>query len=143
MTMIQAYQMTAKNQPFQPTAYPVPVLADGEALVQIAGCGVCHTDISFWHYGVPTRKEPPLTLGHEISGVVVDGPASLVGKSVVVPAVLPCGECELCRTGRSNICQKQRMPGNDFNGGFASHIVVPSRFLAEVPPAILSKFKLS
>ncbi|MBI5058885.1 6-hydroxycyclohex-1-ene-1-carbonyl-CoA dehydrogenase [candidate division KSB1 bacterium] len=142
MTMIQAYQMTVRNQPFERTSYPVPALQPGEALVQVAGCGVCHTDISFWHHGVPTKKELPLTLGHEISGVVVDGPLDLIGKSVVIPAVLPCGECDLCRTGRSNICQKQRMPGNDFHGGFASHIVVPSRFLAVVPEAVLARYKL-
>ena len=143
MTMIHAYQMTAQNKPFEPTEYPVPALVAGEALVQVAGCAVCHTDLSFWHYGVPTRKEPPLTLGHEISGTVVDGPADLIGKSVVIPAVLPCGECDLCRDGRSNICQKQRMPSNDFHGGFASHIVVPSRFLAVVPDAVLSRYKLA
>jgi 6-hydroxycyclohex-1-ene-1-carbonyl-CoA dehydrogenase len=143
MTTIQAFQMTAKNQPFERTSYPAPALLAGEALIKIAGCGVCHTDISFWHYGVPTRKEPPLTLGHEISGTVIDGPAELVGKSVVVPAVLPCGECDLCRSGRSNICQKQKMPGNDFNGGFASHVVVPSRFVSVVPESVLARFDLA
>ncbi len=143
MTMIHAYQMTAKDQPFERVSYPAPELQNGDVLVQIAGCGVCHTDLSFWHQGVPTRQAPPLTLGHEISGTVVAGPADLVGKKVVIPAVLPCGECELCRSGRSNICQKQKMPGNDFHGGFASHVVVPSRYLAEVPREVLSQYDLA
>jgi 6-hydroxycyclohex-1-ene-1-carbonyl-CoA dehydrogenase len=121
----------------------VPEAGDDDALVEIAGCGVCHTDLSFWHYGVPTRHDLPLVLGHEISGTVLEGPSELKGRPVVIPAVLPCGECDLCRTGRSNICQAQKMPGNDFNGGFASHIVVPARFLAPVPEAALASHSLA
>ena len=55
------------------------------------------------------------------------------GVPVVVPAVLPCGECDLCRAGRRTICRRQVMPGNDRNGGFASHVVVPARFVCPVP----------
>ncbi len=139
---LYSFQMTAPDADFQLTESPLPVPAEHEALVKIAGCGVCHTDLSFWHHGVKTKKELPLTLGHEISGTVVAGPAQWLGKNVIIPAVLPCGECELCRKGRSNMCQKQLMPGNDFNGGFASHILVPSRFLCEVPDSLLSKYSL-
>jgi 6-hydroxycyclohex-1-ene-1-carbonyl-CoA dehydrogenase len=135
--------MTAKDAPLEKTAYPVPELKDGDALIEIAGCGVCHTDLSFWHYGVPTRHELPLVLGHEISGTVIEGPSEWKGKAVIIPAVLPCGECELCKSGRSNICQKQLMPGNDFHGGFASHIAVPSRFLAAVPDEALKDHSLA
>ena len=125
------------------TSIPIPALAPGEALVKIAGCGVCHTDIGFWHDGVTTRHPLPLTLGHEISGIVADGPRDLVGRSVIIPAVLPCGECDLCRAGRSNICRNQKMPGNDFDGGFASHIVVPARFLCPVPDELLHHHDLA
>lgn len=143
MKEIQAFQMVAKKEPLEHVTYPVPELTAGDALIQVAGCGVCHTDISFWHYGVPTRHEPPLTLGHEISGMVIEGPKEWIGKPVVIPAVLPCGECALCQKGKSNICQKQLMPGNDFNGGFASHVVVPARFLAKVPEAVLAEYELA
>ena len=54
---------------------------------------------------------------------------NLLDKEVIVPAVLPCGECDLCRSGRGNICQAQIMPGNDMNGGFATHMAVPGRFV--------------
>ncbi|MCF8244146.1 MAG: 6-hydroxycyclohex-1-ene-1-carbonyl-CoA dehydrogenase [Saprospiraceae bacterium] len=136
------WQMTALNEPFQRVESALPDISPDEALVKIAGCGVCHTDISFWHSGVKTKHELPLTLGHEISGTVLEGPARLKGKNVIIPAVLPCGECDLCRQGRSNICQKQLMPGNDFHGGFASHIKVPHRYLCEVPDAVLQKYPL-
>ncbi|MFH1296720.1 MAG: 6-hydroxycyclohex-1-ene-1-carbonyl-CoA dehydrogenase [Bacteroidota bacterium] len=139
---IYSWQMTTPDTDLQLVEYPVPELEPQEALIRITGCGVCHTDLSFWHYGVKTKKELPLTLGHEISGTVITGPAEWVGKNVIIPAVLPCGECELCKKGRSNMCQKQLMPGNDFHGGFASHIKVPARFLCPVPDALLKKYPL-
>lgn len=140
---IFSWQMTSPKEPFQKVEKPVPELKPGEVLVKVAGCGVCHTDLSFWYYGVQTRHELPLTLGHEISGRVVAGDSAWIGKAVIIPAVLPCGECDFCRKGRSNICRKQLMPGNDFDGGFASHVVVPSRFLCEVPQEMLQRYPLS
>lgn len=139
---IYSWQMTAPDADFQLAENPFPDLEAHEALIKIAGCGVCHTDLSFWHYGVKTKKELPLTLGHEISGTVIAGPEKWVGKNVIIPAVLPCGDCELCKKGRSNMCQKQLMPGNDFHGGFASHIKVPARFLCPVPDQLLTKYPL-
>ncbi len=139
---MKQWQMTELKSDFQLVESAMPNISDDEALVKIAGCGVCHTDLSFWHFGVRTKKELPLTLGHEISGVVVEGPDHLVGCSVIIPAVLPCGDCDLCQKGRSNMCQNQRMPGNDFHGGFASHIVVPHKYLCEVPISMLENYSL-
>jgi 6-hydroxycyclohex-1-ene-1-carbonyl-CoA dehydrogenase len=136
------WQMILPDSDFVLVEIGFPELKPGEVLVKVAGCGVCHTDISFWHHGVQTKHALPLTLGHEISGVVISGDADWMNKAVIIPAVLPCGECELCRKGRSNICRNQLMPGNDFNGGFASHIVVPSKFLCPVPDAVLKKYPL-
>lgn len=142
MGKLKQWQMTALNQEFSLVESELPSINENEAVVKIAGCGVCHTDLSFWHDGVRTKKEMPLTLGHEISGVVEEGPDLLIGKNVIVPAVLPCGDCELCNKGRSNMCQNQLMPGNDFHGGFASHIVVPHQYLCVVPDSILEKYSL-
>lgn len=136
------WQMTELNKEFKLTEHSFPDLAEGEVWIKIAGCGVCHTDISFWHHGVQTKHPLPVTLGHEISGVVTAGDAAWVGKNVIIPAVLPCGECELCKKGRSNICRNQLMPGNDFHGGFASHIKVPSKFLCPVPDEVLKNYSL-
>ena len=115
---------------------PIPSPGPGEVLVRVAGCGVCHTDIGFWKDGVPTRHPVPLTLGHEVSGIVVsagsDENSDLVGREVIVPAVIPCGTCALCRTGRGNVCREQIMPGNDVDGGFAEFIVAPRRGLCIV-----------
>jgi len=84
----------------------------------------------------------PLTLGHEISGKVIAGNQEWINKKVIIPAVLPCGNCALCLNGRSNICQNQLMPGNDFDGGFASHVKVPFKYLCPVPEKVLNKYPL-
>jgi 6-hydroxycyclohex-1-ene-1-carbonyl-CoA dehydrogenase len=133
---IEAYRwlMTAVNAPLERAAFradPGP----GEVVVDIAGCGVCHTDLGYLYDGVRTNHPLPLALGHEISGRVVAAGAGAerwTGKAAIVPAVLPCGECDLCRRGLGTICRAQKMPGNDIQGGFASHIVVPGRGLCEV-----------
>lgn len=116
------------------TEIPVPELGPGEVLVEVAGCGVCHTDLGYFYDGVPTVSKPPLTLGHEISGTVVAGDDAWVGKEVIIPAVMPCRQCILCKTGRGNRCLAQKMPGNSLGlyGGFSSHIPVPAVDLCEV-----------
>ena len=116
------------------TEIPVPALEAGEVLVEVAGCGVCHTDLGYFFDGVPTVSKPPLTLGHEISGTVVDGDEKWLGKEVIIPAVMPCRQCILCKTRRGNRCLDQKMPGNSMGiyGGFSSHIPVPSIDLCEV-----------
>ena len=137
--------MTAPQAPMERAAFAAAPQA-GEVVVAIAGCGVCHTDLGYYYDGVRTNEPPPLALGHEISGRVVAagaGAEGWIGKSVIVPAVLPCGECDLCRRGFSTICRTQKMPGNDIQGGFATHIVVPGRGLCEVDLARLERAGLS
>ncbi len=116
------------------TSVPTPELQPGEVLVEIAGCGVCHTDLGYFYYGVPTVNKPPLTLGHEISGRVVAGEADWIGREVIIPAVMPCNNCPICAAGRGNRCLAQKMPGNSLGiyGGFASHIPVPAADLCVV-----------
>jgi 6-hydroxycyclohex-1-ene-1-carbonyl-CoA dehydrogenase len=128
------WQMSAANAPLvrEPATFEA---GDGEVVVKIAGCGVCHTDLGYLYDGVRTNQPLPLALGHEISGTVAAvgrGAERWLGKAVIVPAVLPCGECDHCRRGLPTICRHQKMPGNDIHGGFASHVVVPARGLCEV-----------
>jgi len=119
---------------------PVPP-APGEVVVKIAGCGVCHTDLGYFYGGVRTNRPLPLTLGHEISGTVTEagaGAEGWLGQTVIIPAVMPCGECDTCKRGKGTICRTQKMPGNDIDGGFASHITVPARGLCPVDVARLN-----
>ncbi len=137
--------MTAVGAPFKREPFTAQA-GPGEVTVAIAGCGVCHTDLGYLYDGVRTNHPLPLALGHEISGRIVQagqGAESWLGKAVIVPAVLPCGECDVCKRGLPNICRKQKMPGNDIQGGFASHIVVPARGLCPVDEARLAKAGLT
>lgn len=130
------YLMDEPGAPFVARPMDLAPVAARDVVVEVAGCGVCHTDLGFFYDGVKTRAALPLCLGHEISGMVVETGSEAggwLGKAVIVPAVLPCGECPLCRTGGACICTSQVMPGNDVHGGFASHVAVPSRWLCEVP----------
>lgn len=135
MVQLRAWTMTAVGQSMvELDRLETP--DRGEVIVEVAGCGICHTDLGFLHDGVPTRKALPLTLGHEISGVVVEageGAEAWLGRAVIVPAVMPCGQCAACRAGRGPVCPRQIFPGNDVHGGFASHVRVPARGLCPVP----------
>ncbi|GIK52854.1 MAG: 6-hydroxycyclohex-1-ene-1-carbonyl-CoA dehydrogenase [Planctomycetes bacterium] len=133
---VLGYACREAGKPLIPHEYDLPAPGPDQALVRVFGCGVCHTDISFATGQVQPRHPLPLVLGHEIGGVVeqAGGPhRNLVGRKVIVPAVMPCGQCAMCRAGFENTCKAQFMPGNDGHGGFASHLLVPARTLAPLP----------
>lgn len=127
--------MEQPEAPLRKESFAPPEPAAREVVVEVAGCGVCHTDLGYYYGGVKTKHDLPLTLGHEISGHVVAAGAEVAqfaNQAVIIPAVIPCGECDLCRRGLGNICRAQKMPGNDIHGGFASHITVPAQGLCPV-----------
>lgn len=127
--------MESPGEPFSKVNFEPERPGAGEVLVEVAGCGVCHTDLGFCYDGVRTRHPLPLTLGHEISGRVVDtgdGAGRWQDKSVIIPAVIACGDCELCAEGHGTICRHQKSPGIDMHGGFATHVTVPAAGLCEV-----------
>lgn len=133
------FRLTAVGQPVVRQELPALDPAPDQVVVKVAGCGVCHTDIGYAFDGVPTRHPLPLVLGHEIVGRVVaagERAAPWLDQNVIVPAVIPCGECPACKAGRATICRKQFMPGNDGDGGFATHVVVPGRGLCPVPGSL-------
>ena len=130
-----AYFLDSPGTPLAPRDFSPPAPGADEALVEVLACGLCHTDLAFASGAVPTKHPLPLVLGHEVVGRVVSAGGyveSLVGQTVLVPAVLPCGRCEYCRAGRGNACPQQKMPGNDVHGGFATHLLVPAHPLVPV-----------
>lgn len=112
--------------------------APGFALVEVHGSGVCHTDLGYANGSVAPKAPLPLVLGHEIVGRVLavgdEAKAALVGLRVLAPSVSPCGACSACARGRPTSCPRGRMPGNDADGGFATHVLVPSRDLIALDP---------
>ncbi len=133
----KAYFLEEAAKPLVERELELPAPQAGEAIIQVEACGMCHTDLGYADGSVKPNHALPLVLGHEVVGKIVEaGDASLVGKRVIVPAVMPCGDCPFCRAGRGNACLGQKMPGNDIHGGLAEHLLVPSGSLVEVdsPP---------
>ncbi len=119
------------NQPLKIEDVPTPEPGPGQILVKTAACGVCHTDLHYIDHGVPTFKKPPLILGHEPSGTVAKlgkGVENFAeGDRVLLPAVLTCGQCAMCRTGRENICDNMVMFGNNIDGAYAEYVLAPAK----------------
>ena len=130
----------AAHQPLCIEDVPTPEPRAGEVLVRVAACGVCHTDLHYVDHGTPTFKAPPLILGHEIAGTIAalgDGVTALAeGDRVLLPAVLTCGRCAMCRAGRENICEQSVMLGNNVDGGYAEYIRVGARDVFALPPEV-------
>jgi len=68
---ITRWEMRSGDEPLKETEVSLEEPGEGQVLVEVAGCGVCHTDLGFYYDGVRTRHPMPLTLGHEISGRVI------------------------------------------------------------------------
>lgn len=131
----EAYVLEEANKPLVRRSMVIPDPGPAEAIVEVLACGLCHTDLGYANGSVPTKKGIPLVLGHEAVGKVVSAGnnfESLVGSNVLVPAVLPCGECVFCKAGRGNACPNQKMPGNDIDGGFSTHFLVPASPLIKI-----------
>ena len=130
------FRLTAQGTPLERYQLASMEPSPCEVIIEVAGCGVCHTDVGFARGGVPTRHPLPLILGHEISGRVIaagEDAGEWAGRRVIVPAVIPCDDCPACQAGRVTLCCRQFMPGNDGDGGFATHVKVPARGLCSVP----------
>ena len=119
---------------------PTPQIRDDEILVKVAACGVCHTDLHYIEHGIPTFKKPPIVLGHEASGIVEKAGSAVTnvkeGQRILIPAVLTCGKCMLCRTGKENICADMKMLGNHFDGAYAEYVAVPAKDVLDIPESI-------
>jgi 6-hydroxycyclohex-1-ene-1-carbonyl-CoA dehydrogenase len=128
------------NQPLKIEEVPTPEPAPGQVLIKTAACGVCHTDLHYIDHGVPTFKKPPLILGHEPSGTIAglgqDVSGFKEGDKVLAPAVLTCGNCEFCRTGRENICAAMVMFGNNIDGAYAEYFLAPAKDIFHLPDDI-------
>lgn len=121
---------------------PVPKPGPNEVLIEVDACGVCGTDIHVMHDKFPYW--PPVILGHEFAGKVVEaGPGvSLVnvGDRVVgEPHTLACGHCYLCRTGNVQICPTKRSPGWGIDGAFARYLRMPEKLLHHIPDGMSSE----
>jgi propanol-preferring alcohol dehydrogenase len=134
----RAVRLTAPGQALEDASLEVPEPDAGEVLVRVKAAGICHSD-AHYRSGVGSTRHP-LTLGHEVAGVVaaagsgVDSPRA--GERVCLHYLISCGSCQECRAGREQFCASGEMIGKDRDGGFAEFIRVPARNAHPLPDAI-------
>ncbi len=112
---MRAMVLEAPNRPLQESNIGKPEPGPGQVLLAVSACGVCRTDLHVADGDLPDPRLP-LVLGHEIVGKVVEIGSAVerfkVGDRVGVPWLgWTCGECEYCRSGRENLCQRARFTG--------------------------------
>lgn len=159
---MKKWALVGARKPLLPMEVATPTPTGRQVLIEMTHCGVCHTDLHFWHgefnlgHGKKVTLEErgtrlPLTLGHEIVGkVVAMGPEATgvqVGDLRVVYPWVGCGQCARCRAGDENLCEKQTSLGLATDGGFATHVLVPDSHylfdLGDLDPALASTFACS
>ena len=114
---------------------PVPTIGPGELLVRVAGCGLCGSDL----LKIQQRAAPPVKLGHELTGVVVERGAGVEafapGQRVVIAHHVPCGECHYCAHGNVSMCAAFKSSNLD-PCGFAEYVRVPETHVRHVTLAL-------
>jgi threonine 3-dehydrogenase len=120
--------------------YPVPQIGPGEVLVKVRAASICGTDLHIykWDEWAASRIHPPVVIGHEITGDVVqvapDVQRVKVGDFVSLESHVICNVCEFCRTGRGHICENTQIIGVDRDGGFAEYMAIPAQNAWVNPP---------
>src|SRR6476661_9947856 len=126
---------------------PDPVAGTGEVVVEVEAASICGTDLHIkkWDEWSQQRIHPPLTLGHEFAGTVVeigdDVDHVRVGDYVSAESHITCGMCFQCRTGQAHMCERTRILGVDREGAFARYVAVPESVIwqndrSKLPPEI-------
>ena len=136
---MKAIRMIAPGQRLELHDLPIPTLDDRQVLVQIKAAGICHSD-AHYRAGVSPVEPLPLTLGHEVAGVVAETGSKVSrltpGDRVVLHYLVTCGECEYCLRGAEQYCISGKMLGHFTDGGYAEYIAVPERNALRLPPEI-------
>jgi 2-desacetyl-2-hydroxyethyl bacteriochlorophyllide A dehydrogenase len=109
---------------------PAPEAASGEVLIKVDAVGICGSDMHAYH-GHDPRRNPPLILGHELVGRIVDGPGQ--GRRATVNPLISCGNCEYCVQGRNNLCANRTMIGMTRPGGFAEFVTTAASSVIDIP----------
>ena len=124
------------NMELRDTEVPKP--GPGQVLVEVKAAGICGSDLHIYHWDIAFAMRPPMIVGHEFSGVIVENGPGVDGwkpgdRVTAEPSAIICGECRYCRTGAYNLCANRRVMGYWVNGVFAEYVVVGAHRLHRLP----------
>jgi len=136
---LKAIQRTQVGRPLQDAEIPVPEIGPADVLIRVAAAGICHSD-AHYRAGISKIDNLPLSLGHEIAGVVEKVGADVsnvaAGDRVCLHYLVHCGQCEFCTRGLEQFCRTVQMIGKHRAGGYAEFIRVPARNAIALPNEI-------
>ena len=138
MILSQTASLADNPAPLSWTDLPDPLPGDGQVLIKVTACGVCHTELD----EIEGRTPPPhlpVVLGHQVVGVVIaSGPGAsmeLSGRRVGIAWISSaCGKCTYCRSGQENLCAEFKATGRDVDGGYAEYMLAHEAFAHPIPP---------
>ncbi|MBU1184547.1 MAG: zinc-dependent alcohol dehydrogenase family protein [Proteobacteria bacterium] len=130
---------TENPSPLAAEELPEPVPGEGEILIAVRACGVCHTELDEIEGRAPPPAFPVIP-GHQVVGEITalgenTGGFSLGDRVGVGWIHWACGACDACRAGDENLCESFRATGRDVNGGYAEFMTVPAAFAHPIPAA--------
>lgn len=136
---MKAVRLTGVKKPLEMQEIPVPEIGNRDILVRVKAAGICHSD-AHYRAGISPVGFLPLTLGHEVAGVVEKTGESVtnvrIGDRVCLHYLITCGDCYYCSTGNEQFCTRGKMIGHHANGGYAEYIAVPARNAIHLPEEI-------
>jgi threonine 3-dehydrogenase len=140
--IMRAVVKAAPGPGFEIRRVPIPAIGPTDVLVRMRAASICGTDLHVyrWDPWAAGRVHPPLVVGHEVCGDVVDRGSQVttpdVGEFVSLESHVICNTCAFCRTGQGHICQNTRLIGIDRDGGFAEYIAIPAQNAWPNPPEL-------
>jgi 2-desacetyl-2-hydroxyethyl bacteriochlorophyllide A dehydrogenase len=136
---MKAVRFIGVNKPLEQQDIPIPTIGAQDMLVRVKAAGICHSD-AHYRSGISPVRPVPLTLGHEVAGLVDKiGPQVTnihIGDRVCLHYNISCGDCYYCASGNDQFCEKVLMLGHYTNGGYAEYISVPARNAILLPDNI-------
>ena len=136
---MKAVRMVETCKPLELQEIPIPEIGGREVLVRVRAAGICHSD-AHYRAGRSAMGRMPITLGHEIAGIVEKIGAQVTnvsaGDRVCLHYNITCGDCHHCSTGSDQFCDTVKMLGHHVDGGYAEFIAVPARNAIRLPDEI-------
>ncbi len=124
---------------------PAPICGNNDLLIKITHTAICGTDLHIYKWDEWSQRtiKPPLVIGHEFVGVVVEKGINVsgyeVGERVSGEGHIVCGVCRSCRAGRRHLCTNTIGIGVNRDGCFAEYLALPATNAWHVHPAIPSE----